>query len=120
MIDWTNVIIAFIAGLPATIAAVAAFVASLRNARKLAENTALTEKAVTTAAAVKTELAVHDQKRDSQMMVLEAKVEEVHKATNSLTDRLVESTEVEAHARGVLEGKATRNPLPPTTPFDAH
>ncbi len=120
MIDWTIVIVAFIGGLPATIAAIAAFVASLRNAQKLAENTALTEKAAIIASQVKKELATHDMKRDSQMMALETKIEEVHKATNSLTDRLVESTENEAHARGVLEGKATRNPLPPATPFDAH
>jgi len=34
------------------------------------------------------------------------KVEEVHKATNSLTDRLVASTKLEAHALGVREEKA--------------
>jgi hypothetical protein len=31
--------------------------------------------------------------------------EEVHKATNSLTDRLVETTRTDAHARGVLDEK---------------
>jgi len=34
-----------------------------------------------------------------------AKVEEVHKATNSLTDRLIETTRIEAHAAGVKEGE---------------
>ncbi len=33
------------------------------------------------------------------------KIEEVHKATNSLTDRLVETTKTEAHAAGVKEEK---------------
>lgn len=32
------------------------------------------------------------------------KVEAVHKATNSLTDRLVASTALEAHAAGVKQG----------------
>jgi len=31
------------------------------------------------------------------------KIEQVHKATNSLTDRLVETTKLEAHAAGVKE-----------------
>jgi len=31
------------------------------------------------------------------------KVEEVHRATNSLTDRLVASTKLEAHAAGIKE-----------------
>ena len=33
------------------------------------------------------------------------KIEQVHKATNSLTDRLVETTKTEAHAAGVKEQK---------------
>lgn len=33
------------------------------------------------------------------------KVEQVHIATNSLTDRLVKSTDAEAHARGLQEGR---------------
>jgi hypothetical protein len=37
------------------------------------------------------------------------KVEQVHKATNSLTDRLVASTRVEAHAAGVKEEKERRD-----------
>lgn len=37
--------------------------------------------------------------------VVAEKVEEVHKATNSLTDRLVETTKTEAHAAGVKEEK---------------
>ncbi len=38
------------------------------------------------------------------------KIEEVHRATNSLTDRLVETTRVEAHAAGVKEGKKEAGP----------
>lgn len=34
------------------------------------------------------------------------KVEQVHKATNSLTDRLIEVTRAESHAAGVKEGAA--------------
>lgn len=37
--------------------------------------------------------------------VVAEKVEEVHKATNSLTDRLVETTKSEAHAAGIKEEK---------------
>lgn len=33
------------------------------------------------------------------------KIEAVHIATNSLTDRLVETTRTEAHAAGVKEGR---------------
>ena len=33
------------------------------------------------------------------------KIEVIHKATNSLTDRLVETTRTEAHAAGVKEEK---------------
>lgn len=33
------------------------------------------------------------------------KIEQVRHATNSLTDRLVESTDKEAHARGLKEGQ---------------
>ncbi len=36
---------------------------------------------------------------------LTEKIEEVHKATNSLTDRLVETTRIEAHAAGMKEQK---------------
>jgi hypothetical protein len=33
------------------------------------------------------------------------KVDEVHLATNSITDRLVETTKTEAHAAGLKEGR---------------
>ena len=36
------------------------------------------------------------------------KVEQVHKATNSLTDRLVEVTRTEAHAAGMLEERGNQ------------
>lgn len=38
-------------------------------------------------------------------IVVAAKVERVHIATNSLTDRLVQTTKTEAHAAGVKEEK---------------
>ncbi len=44
-------------------------------------------------------------KMHKQMDEVTVKVEEVHKATNSLTDRLVELTDREAHARGVADEK---------------
>jgi len=34
------------------------------------------------------------------------KIEVVHRATNSLTERLVQTTKTDAHAAGVLEGRA--------------
>ncbi len=40
---------------------------------------------------------------DTKLADVAAKVEQVHKATNSLTDRLVASTEKEAHERGTRE-----------------
>lgn len=36
---------------------------------------------------------------------VDGKIEEIHKATNSLTDRLVESTAKESHAAGIKEEK---------------
>jgi hypothetical protein len=39
---------------------------------------------------------------------VEVKVEEVHVATNSLTDRLVATTKLEAHAAGLKEGRSER------------
>jgi hypothetical protein len=36
------------------------------------------------------------------------KIEQVHKATNSMMDKLVETTKTEAHAAGLKEGRAER------------
>jgi len=41
------------------------------------------------------------------------KIEQVHKATNSLTDRLVETTKLEAHAEGLKQGRDEKRPRPP-------
>ena len=43
---------------------------------------------------------------------LTIRIEEVHKATNSLADRLIEATRAAAHAAGVVEGRAEKPPLP--------
>ncbi len=66
--------------------------------------------------AVKAELGDHRQavkQRDdvTQKALAEVaeKVEEVHKATNSLTDRLVESTDKEAFMRGGAEERRRAN-----------
>lgn len=45
-------------------------------------------------------------RQDEKLDEVAAKVEEVHRATNSLTDRLVESTAAEALARGGVEERA--------------
>ena len=68
-------------------------------ARRLAEKVGMV--------AEKAEVAV-SQAQDTATAVKDvaAKVEEVHKATNSLTDRLVEATEKEALARGGVEERA--------------
>ncbi len=49
-------------------------------------------------------LAAKDARKDLQAVA--EKIEEVHKATNSLTDRLVETTRTDAHAAGKAEGLA--------------
>lgn len=64
------VLIAVVSSMPPTLAAVAALVVGLKNARK---------------------------------------VEQVHRATNSLTDRLVALTRLEAHAAGVKQGREERS-----------
>ncbi len=55
---------------------------------------------------VKTTLAKASASTDEKLAAVAEKVEEVHKATNSITDRLVETSKSESHAKGVLEGKA--------------
>ncbi len=46
-----------------------------------------------------------------ELVSVAAKVEAVHIATNSLTDRLVASTDSAAHARGLAEGSAAQAAL---------
>lgn len=55
---------------------------------------------------VKATLAKSSASTDEKLTAVAEKIEEVHKATNSLTDRLVESTAAESHAKGVMAGKA--------------
>ena len=43
--------------------------------------------------------------QENRLKDVAAKIEEVHKATNSLTYRLVETTKTEAHAAGMKEEK---------------
>ena len=40
------------------------------------------------------------------------KIKEVHTATNSKMDRLLEVTGASEHAKGVIEGEGGRGPLP--------
>ncbi len=52
---------------------------------------------------VRHELSGHQQTISQGLAAVAIKVEEVHKATNSLTDRLVESTAKESHAAGMKQ-----------------
>jgi len=52
------------------------------------------------------EIANVESKRKLEKVV--EKVEEVHRVTNSLTDRLVETTRTEAHAAGLKEGRGDK------------
>ncbi len=54
---------------------------------------------------VKNTLHTTTEQSNKKLEEMAEKVEEVHKATNSLTDRLVETTRIEAHAAGVKEQK---------------
>lgn len=54
-----------------------------------------------------------------QLTTLTEKVEVVHKATNSLTDRLVASTADAAHAAGVKEERDRTDAVAPTDPHEA-
>ncbi len=74
-----------------------------------ASHAAVAVRAVATSAAeVKASLEVSNAEQKAATAATAAKiadvaekVEAVHKATNSLTDRLIESTDKEAHARGI-------------------
>lgn len=59
---------------------------------------------------VKTALAESDAITNEKLADVAEKVEAVHKATNSLTDRLVESTDKAAHSRGVEEERERNKP----------
>lgn len=102
--DWALFLPALGGFITGTIAAIASAVATIRAG-----------KAAVMADQVKVDLASHDAKRtamdqdtQAKVEVLTQKVEEVHKATNSITDRLVETTGVEAFARGKLEGECKK------------
>jgi len=68
--------------------------------------TAVQEATAAAAADVKSTLQDHQQAADAQLKDVAAKLEEVHRATNGLTDRLVETTAAEALARGGAEERA--------------
>lgn len=55
---------------------------------------------------LQTWLAAQQLKANENSKRIEEKVEVIHKATNSLVDKLVESTGKEQRAKGVAEGKA--------------
>ena len=59
--------------------------------------------------AVKITLETTGKANSEKLDDISQKVEEVHKATNSLTDRLVETTEKEAFLRGSAEEKRRRD-----------
>ncbi len=85
---------AFWFSLPATIAAIGALIVSLMNRwQNFRDRRDIKDKTDNLA-----------EKVDK----VSEKVEEVHKATNSLTDRLVESTAKESHAAGIRDEKARR------------
>ncbi len=68
----------------------------------------LQSRAAVQAAQVAGKLDAHTIKTEAALATVAEKVEEVHKATNSLTDRLVETTRIEAHAAGVKQGEEGR------------
>ena len=74
-----------------------------RSAEKVAEVAVKQDIATRAVGQVKTTLETATKQQGAQMDVVLEKVEEVHKATNSLTDRLVATTEAEALARGGIE-----------------
>lgn len=82
MIDWTQILQAFIASVPVTITAIAALIVAMRNSAKAT--------------------------------MRDAKVEEIHRATNGITAALVKSTRSgalsEGHEAGVKEERARKTP----------
>lgn len=62
---------------------------------------------------VKTTLETSTARQEEKINGLITSVEAVHKATNSLTDRLVEKTEAEALVRGGVEERARADALKP-------
>ncbi len=75
-------------------------------ASKVAAVAAKQEVATAAVKEVKKTLEVTTSTQNSKIDTVLEKVEEVHKATNSLTDRLVQTTEKEALARGGIEERA--------------
>lgn len=73
---------------------------------KLAQIKAGQDMAAVAVKEVKTTLKEESAKQDAKLTLVSEQVEEVHKATNSMKDALVLTTEKEAHARGIVEGKA--------------
>ncbi len=62
------------------------------------------------AVAVKDTLKATNKASNARLDAVAERVEEVHKATNSLTDRLVETTRTDAHAAGFKEGSEQSRP----------
>ncbi len=79
-------------------------------ADRVTEVAAMQARAAQAAVEVKNTLANATKVTDRKLESVAAKIEEVHKATNSLTDRLVEATGKEGVERGVREERerATR------------
>jgi flagellar biosynthesis/type III secretory pathway protein FliH len=105
MADWTQVFVAFAIGLPATIAAVAAAVVSIRNSWKIDHNTKLTEQG--TAAATHNAREARDAASDARASA-EAMAEEVHVRLNGGLDARMVKT-VKEHVDPLVKAFADHN-----------
>lgn len=82
-IDLTSIVVTFITVLPATIAAIVTLIIALKNHRDV-------------------------QRLKESQDAASVKIEEVHKATNSMKDALVAATAKEFHAAGIAEEKVRK------------
>ncbi len=102
-IDWPTLLASAAAFLAALAALIRGYLAE-REARRVAAELEKTTRS--TAVAVEAKVDAAEARVEATAKVLVAKVEAVHKATNSLTDRLVETTAAEALVRGGVEERA--------------
>ena len=103
---WTAILVAvigaFFVGLTSLVTQVVGMILQHIRDRDVANKVA---QVAVKAEEVKTALESVAATQNTKLDNVAVKIEQVHKATNSLTDRLVESTAKESHAAGVKEEK---------------
>lgn len=115
--DWTHIVIALIAGLPATIPALVAAILSLRNntkidiaTKKVDENTQITTTAKVEAKEAAHDVAVSAANAAKEVANVASKkvtetMSEVKNVVNGRMDELIEAAKAKAYADGLKDGQ---------------